>query len=770
MGLIPTLTDGGRGLLISALSGTPLNFTKLKIGNGQAPEEPNNGDYWYDTANSDLYRYSKRWDDSVRTITISTTEPENPSSDDLWYSTETSVLKYYGKGWVASSETITCASTAPVSPSEGDYWFNTANLSALKVYGYEWLEDTDTPLTAAADAPSQPSAGDYWYDTTNSQLKKYALAWINKDDVTLTVSDTAPASPENGDYWYDTENSVLKIYDSTETSWLTSQQSFSYGASEPTAAPASPSAGNWWYDTTNSQLKSYSLTWVSDSHPFSYGNTAPVSPSAGNWWYDTALHVYGLGWITSNKTFFYGSAAPSRPSQGYWWFDSGNSILYEYGMLFQRDTGDNFTYADTEPVRAYEDDLWYDTENNQLKVYATGWVSDTSKTITYAQSAPVSPSAGSWWYDTENDILYEYSGTQWVTSDATISCSISPPATPDSLEDLVNPLISIPITNIEYGSNYVALTGVFDNSTVSSTFNWSETGVFAENESSDGDVLYAYCHSGDQYETIPANNVGKTINTTLTILVMVGDAETVTATIGEGAIYATKEQFEEHRRDFTNPHGVNAEQIGLGNVVNVAPKDMAITYTTASTLSELTSGEKMETLLGKVKKAINTLILHLSASNPHGITPSKIGAAASSHNHSTSNITSGILSVSRGGTGSGSYAELASKLTTYFSTPIFGTYTGNGTVKRSISLSFTPKALIVVDSRGRMTHNGIVYGGVCIGTKGVRTPACTAASHNTTWSNGHTALLVGTNLFWVSESGDCKTNTSNEVYYYIAFK
>ena len=34
-----------------------------------------------------------------------------------------------------------------------------------------------------------------------------------------------------------------------------------------------------------------------------------------------------------------------------------------------------------------------------------------------------------------------------------------------------------------------------------------------------------------------------------------------------------------------------------------------------------------------------------------GITPAKIGAAASSHNHSAANITSGTLGVARGGTG-----------------------------------------------------------------------------------------------------------------------
>ena len=56
MSLIPQLTDAGRGLLIAALSGSPLNFSKIKIGNGAAPDEPQSGDYWYDTDNLVLNR------------------------------------------------------------------------------------------------------------------------------------------------------------------------------------------------------------------------------------------------------------------------------------------------------------------------------------------------------------------------------------------------------------------------------------------------------------------------------------------------------------------------------------------------------------------------------------------------------------------------------------------------------------------------------------------------------------------------------------------
>lgn len=52
-------------------------------------------------------------------------------------------------------------------------------------------------------------------------------------------------------------------------------------------------------------------------------------------------------------------------------------------------------------------------------------------------------------------------------------------------------------------------------------------------------------------------------------------------------------------------------------------------------------------------------ISHISnTSNPHKVTCSQVGAAASTHNHSAGNITSGTLGVARGGTGATS-AETA---------------------------------------------------------------------------------------------------------------
>jgi len=107
-----------------------------------------------------------------------------------------------------------------------------------------------------------------------------------------------------------------------------------------------------------------------------------------------------------------------------------------------------------------------------------------------------------------------------------------------------------------------------------------------------------------------------------------------------------------HTANTDNPHSVTKAQVGLGNVPNVATNDQTPTYTQASTLANLTSGEKLSVSFGKIMKAITDLISHIgNKSNPHGVTAAQVGAAASSHKHAAGDITSGTLAVARGGTG-----------------------------------------------------------------------------------------------------------------------
>lgn len=84
--------------------------------------------------------------------------------------------------------------------------------------------------------------------------------------------------------------------------------------------------------------------------------------------------------------------------------------------------------------------------------------------------------------------------------------------------------------------------------------------------------------------------------------------------------------LKKHSTDKENPHGVTAEQVGLGNVPNVATNNQTPTYTMATSLATLKSGEKLSVAFGKIAKAISGLISHLSdKNNPHGVTAEQIG-------------------------------------------------------------------------------------------------------------------------------------------------
>lgn len=86
-----------------------------------------------------------------------------------------------------------------------------------------------------------------------------------------------------------------------------------------------------------------------------------------------------------------------------------------------------------------------------------------------------------------------------------------------------------------------------------------------------------------------------------------------------------------HISNKSNPHGVTKAQVGLGNVPNVATNDQTPTYSAASTLATLASGEKLSVSMGKIMKAITDLISHIgNKSNPHGVTAAQAGAVPTS--------------------------------------------------------------------------------------------------------------------------------------------
>ena len=102
----------------------------------------------------------------------------------------------------------------------------------------------------------------------------------------------------------------------------------------------------------------------------------------------------------------------------------------------------------------------------------------------------------------------------------------------------------------------------------------------------------------------------------------------------------TQAALDAHKQDSTNPHKVTAEQVGLGNVPNKSTNNLEPTYTAASILAKLSSGEKLSVAFGKIAKAITDLIAHIgNKSNPHGVTASQAGAVPKSGGTMTGSLT-----------------------------------------------------------------------------------------------------------------------------------
>lgn len=78
-----------------------------------------------------------------------------------------------------------------------------------------------------------------------------------------------------------------------------------------------------------------------------------------------------------------------------------------------------------------------------------------------------------------------------------------------------------------------------------------------------------------------------------------------------------KVAYDHAQKTSGNPHNVTKNDVGLGNVPNVATNDQTPTYTTAATLTVLTSGEKLSAAFGKIAKGIADLISHLGDTVKH---------------------------------------------------------------------------------------------------------------------------------------------------------
>lgn len=385
---------------------------------------------------------------------------------------------------------------------------------------------------------------------------------------------------------------------------------------------------------------------------------------------------------------------------------------------------------------------------------------------------------------------------------------------------LVNPLLTVELSKIEVGEEYVTLTAAFTNGTVVSGFHITEAGFYAKDPDDETkELLYALGNEDESTADYVPNNANRILEMEFNALLFIGDAENVAAAINSSLVYASAADLEAHTGNVENPHNVTKEQVGLGNVPNKSTNDQTPTYETATAFATLTSGEKLGTAFGKIKLAITNLINHIAnKSNPHGVTAAQVNAAAKAHTHNASDINAGTVPVARGGTGATSfpsgalvrgtggtslnYLQGAGALySPSTGNPRFGTlpismggtgvttlnallelvaqnlfvtgmYDGNGSAGRVIDLGFTPKAVLLFDAEGN-THDDVddLHGGLALRNYNVISRNA-SNTYTTTWSNTYCVLGIVSSGFRVNyNSGqEIRSNENGHRYYYIAFR
>lgn len=331
---------------------------------------------------------------------------------------------------------------------------------------------------------------------------------------------------------------------------------------------------------------------------------------------------------------------------------------------------------------------------------------------------------------------------------------------PDDLLDILNPVVEFPITGSDTSSEgYVELTGGFDSEAITSDFRWRELGVFAQG--ADGvEQLYAYTNDSEHAALLKAASGSVVVEQSVSVIIAIGEAENIAVRISPSTLYPSKAEFEAHVTA-ENPHKMTKQKLGLDKVENVSVNDQKPTYTTPTGVTQqLTSGEILSTAMGKISRAILNFIAHLADTmNPHKVTCDQVGAAKKEHNHSASDINSGVLNPERGGTGVTSLEELKTKLALPISSFTCGTYVGDGAEDQVINIGFAPKFLFVISERMKMHEDGIWYSGLTtIDTvgNGYITPhdACMP------WPNGFVVIQ--------SDAYCVHLNNADEKYIYIA--
>jgi hypothetical protein len=108
------------------------------------------------------------------------------------------------------------------------------------------------------------------------------------------------------------------------------------------------------------------------------------------------------------------------------------------------------------------------------------------------------------------------------------------------LTALIHEVVTIEITKSKRSNDYLSLGGSFSPATLQAAFWWREIGVYAVGAAGT-ETLYCYSNAFEEGEYIQPD--AQVLERTLTVGVIVGDAQAVTVTINESLAFATQSEL-----------------------------------------------------------------------------------------------------------------------------------------------------------------------------------------------------------------------------------
>ena len=173
-----------------------------------------------------------------------------------------------------------------------------------------------------------------------------------------------------------------------------------------------------------------------------------------------------------------------------------------------------------------------------------------------------------------------------------------------------------------------------------------------------------------------------------------------------------------HINNTNNPHSVTKAQVGLGNVPNVTTNNQTPTYMDITDLETLTSGEKISNAFAKIKLAISNLIDHIAnKTNPHGVTASQVGLGNVGNFKAVSTVADqGLTDTEKAnareniGAGTSSFSGSYSDLTNKPTIPTVGngtvTITQNGITKGTFTMNQSGNTTVeLTDNNDNTTYS-----------------------------------------------------------------